>query len=458
MTEAIKSLILDLVPSDGSALGSQSLLAAIQSQAPEVSEADYKAARDRLIAEGLLGKRRGRGESVYRTDSVLPTGDDEDPPEGENDPDGAAEEFALAAGYTPANGAARRRVKAGVVHRRAAEPTQVLSYRFPNRRANNPEVGMVHPENDPDQSKTTWAYDPHIDPALQFDVGRSRIEALIDNALASGDTDRMRDALSELKRLQEPYLAWAGKAERTSFAVDAVSLHVHERIDPATILANVRKRLSPVGGLAEWPQQAELFAPPFESLPLRQALDFCRHEKNWSNRLISGDSLLVMNSLLQKESMAGRVQMIYIDPPYGIKYGSNFQPFTNKNDVKDGADADLTQEPEMIKAFRDILELGIHSYLAYLRDRLLLSKDLLSVSGSIFVQISEENLHLVRNLMQEIFEEDNFVSVVTIVKTSAQEADMLPNVCDFLVLFCKDKSNIKYNKLCLEKEDGDAGV
>jgi adenine-specific DNA-methyltransferase len=137
--------------------------------------------------------------------------------------------------------------------------------------------------------------------------------------------------------------------------------------------------------------------------PLREAIEFYRHAHGWSNRLIAGDSLLVMNSLLEKEGMAGKVQMISIDPPYGIKYGSNFQPFVNKRDVKDGKDEDLTSEPEQIRASRDTWELGIHSYLTYLRDRLLLARELLTESGSIFVQISDENVHHVRELMDEVF-------------------------------------------------------
>ncbi|OQX06021.1 MAG: hypothetical protein BWK73_32060, partial [Thiothrix lacustris] len=174
----------------------------------------------------------------------------------------------------------------------------------------------------------------------------------------------MREALAELKRMQSPFLNWAGKAERTSFAVDTVSLHVHERIDPLSILSALQKRvkknppspaLPPQGGQGAKKDftggrfQLGLFNAPFENLPLRDAVDFYHHDKGWSNRLVAGDSLLVMNSLLQKESMAGQVQMIYLDPP---KYGSNFQPFVNKRDVKDRKDEDLTQEPEMIKAFR----------------------------------------------------------------------------------------------------------
>jgi hypothetical protein len=174
---------------------------------------------------------------------------------------------------------------------------------------------------------------------------------------------------------------------------------VHERIDPKTVIEAVRRRNGAPASV-----QGSLFESAAENPPLREAIDFYQHAHAWSNRLIAGDSLLVMNSLLEKEGMAGKVQKVYIDPPYGIRYGSNFQPFVNKRDVKDGSDEDLTQEPEMIRAFRDTWELGIHSYLTYLRDRLLLARELLHESGSCFVQISDENLHLVRNLMDEVFD------------------------------------------------------
>jgi adenine-specific DNA-methyltransferase len=156
-----------------------------------------------------------------------------------------------------------------------------------------------------------------------------------------------------------------------------------------------------------------------ENPPLREAIDFYRHAHGWSNRLIAGDSLLVMNSLLEKEGMAGQVQMVYFDPPYGIEYRSNFQPFVNKRDVKDGRDEDLTQEPEMIRAFRDTWELGIHSYLTYLRDRLLLARELLNESGSCFVQIGPENLHHVRELMDDVFGVSNFRTLIAFKSTSA---------------------------------------
>ncbi|WP_242522971.1 DNA methyltransferase [Thiocystis minor] len=306
---------------------------------------------------------------------------------------------------------------------------------------------------------------------MQFDLGRARIETLIDEALASDDQDAMRAALEELRRASAPYLHWTGKAERTSFAVETVSLHVHERIDPMSILSALRKELTECrddslgksSGSGQrkrtdaW-RQPDLFAAPFENLPLRDAIDFYRHDKGWSNRLIAGDSLLVMNSLLQKEGMAGQVQMIYLDPPYGIKYGSNFQPFTNRRDVKDRQDQDLTQEPEMIKAFRDTWELGIHSYLTYLRDRLLLARELLAESGSVFVQISDENLHHVRELMDEVFGRENFICIVSFQTSGGKYSLTLPTTVDYLVWYGKCSVKLKYRQLFLPRQRGSASL
>jgi len=443
MSDSLRDLLLAHVPEDGSSIGNGALIARLRETLPALSDDAYQAAKDALVDEGIIGKGKGRGGSVY----LISESDDDDEDE---------DAFELTATEEPTPRTRRAAAKGKGAPRKSGEPAQVISYRHTDTRVNNPEVGMVHPENDPDQPKTVWAYDPHLDPALMFDSQRGRVEKLIDDALASNDAASMRDALEELRRLQEPYLNWAGKAERTSFEVDTVSLHVHERVDPATILANARKRLKGEKAGEVW-RQADLFAAPFENLPLRQALDFYHHEKGWSNRLIAGDSLLVMNSLLQKEAMAGRVQMIYIDPPYGIKYGSNFQPFTNKRDVKDGADADLTQEPEMIKAFRDTWELGIHSYLTYLRDRLWLAKDLLHESGSVFVQIGEENSHYARTLLDEVFGSANIVSQIVFSKTSSATSEFLAGTYDVILFYAKDKSQLKYRQPYIVKEIGGAG-
>jgi adenine-specific DNA-methyltransferase len=422
------------------------MMALLREQVSTLTDDDYAAARDALVDEGLLGRGKGRGGSIFRI-----TGDDED------DADDTEDDFELTA---PEESAPRpRKAKAAGTRstpRKSGEPVQVVSYRHGETRVNNPEVGMVHAGTDPDGAKTTWAYDPHLDPVLNFDSGRAGVERLIDDALASGDALAMKDALLELKRMQAPYLTWTGKAERTSFQVDTVSLHVHERVDPATILAAAARRLKGKDAPAQW-RQPDLFAAPFENLPLRQALDFYHHEKGWSNRLVSGDSLLVMNSLLTKESMGGKVQMIYIDPPYGIKYGSNFQPFTNKRDVKDRSDEDLTQEPEMIKAFRDTWELGIHSYLTYLRDRLVLARDLLHESGSVFVQIGEENCHVVRNVLDEIFGVENFVSQIIFSKTSGATSENLAGTYDIILFYAKDKPHLKFHQPYNLKEVGGVG-
>ena len=273
-------------------------------------------------------------------------------------------------------------------------------------RLNNPPVGLVDSNNDEDAGKKTYEYDPHLNPQLQ----------------------------------------WAGKAEGTSFEVPTVSLHVHERIDPRTIIEATKKRNG-----TEAPIQGSLFEQPDENPPLRTAVEFYQHRHNWSNRLIAGDSLLVMNSLLEKEAMGGKVQMVYIDPPYGISYGSNFQPFVDRRNVKDGRDEDLAQEPETIKAFRDTWELGIHSFLSYLRDRLLLIREMLSDTGSCFVQIGDENQHKVRSLLDEVFGEENFVSQINYRSMSPLGQKGLANIYDYVLWYAKDKGRMKFRPLFIER-------
>jgi adenine-specific DNA-methyltransferase len=187
----------------------------------------------------------------------------------------------------------------------------------------------------------------------------------------------------------------------------------------------------------------DLFSDPKRSV-VDQVLRAYEHRDKWVNRMVLGDSLVAMTSLLQYEGMGGQVQMIYIDPPYGVKFGSNFQPFVRKRDVKDGDDADLTREPEMVQAYRDTWELGLHSYLTYLRDRLLVARDLLTPSGSVFVQISDENLHHVRELMDEVFGSENLVAVITFAKTSGQRSNLLAQTADFILWYSRTIDGVKY--------------
>jgi len=270
-------------------------------------------------------------------------------------------------------------------------------------------VGLVTPESDKDLPAKNYSFDPHLDPQL----------------------------------------VWSGKVENSDFKVDTVSLHRHERIDPLTIIGKLLKKQD-----SEQQTLFPFFEKPENILPLRNAIEFYKHDQNWSNRLIAGDSLLVMNSLLEKEGMEGKVQMFYIDPPYGIKYGSNFQPFVNKQEVKDRNDDDLTSEPETLKAFRDTWELGIHSYLSYLRTRLFLARKLLSESGSCFIQISDENVHHVRELCDEIFGPENFCNLITFQKTGSISSSGLGTTVDYIVWYAKNKKNMKYRQLYLPRRQG----
>lgn len=270
----------------------------------------------------------------------------------------------------------------------------------------------------------------------------------------------------DFTRGRDPELYWLNKyqnddeeTERADLRVDIRSLYVHEDIQPEMLINRLyRLREEKSEGLRG---QTELFGSEDMRTvvedELERVAEYYRHDMNWKNRLIQGDSLLVMNSLLKREGMAGKVQCIYMDPPYGIKYGSNWQMRLNSRDVKD-SDENVSGEPEMIKAFRDTWELGIHSYLSYLRDRLVLARELLSQSGSVFVQISDENVHLVRNIMDEVFGSENFVSQIIYTKTSGFTANTIGNVADFIIWYAKDKEQVKIRKLYIDKEyDIDGG-
>ena len=301
----------------------------------------------------------------------------------------------------------------------AAKMRDVEAYTHDDKkRTNNPPVGMAQHDKAEERVKT-YQFDPHLDPTLQ----------------------------------------WAGKAEGMSFDVPTSSIHIHESIKPHSIIARVMKEYSDVeaGQVRGQMGLFEAETPAERMRRRRESIEFYQHGVNWTNRMIAGDSLVIMNSLLEKEGMAGQVQMVYIDPPYGIKYGSNFQPFVDKRDVKDKKDDDLSQEPEMIKAFRDTWELGIHSYLSYLRDRLLLARELLADSGSVFVQISDENVHHVRELCDELFGVENFVSQIFFQKTGGFNPKYLSNIGDHLIWYAKDKKQLKYRQLLLFKNKPDFG-
>ncbi len=336
----------------------------------------------------------------------------------------------------------------------AKRPRDASVYRHPEADSPlRPEVG-TQAQFKKRKPPVTYRYDSSLSPELDWDGqnhAREAGEALIREILDADSIEKAKDAAERLKALSKPFLNWAGKAERLSFDVPTLPLFVHERLSTKGIIETLKgHKLDPQMGF-------DLFGDPAHSIA-DQVLKAYEYRDKWVNRMILGDSLLVMNSLLHYEGLGGQVQMIYIDPPYGVRFGSNFQPFVRKRDVTHNDDEDMTREPEMVKAYRDTWELGLHSYLTYLRDRLLLARELLSPSGSVFVQISDENLHHVRELMDDIFGSVNFISMISFEKTTSFETATLSSVSDYLIWYARDRDTLKYRQLFAQKELGEEGA
>lgn len=249
----------------------------------------------------------------------------------------------------------------------------------------------------------------------------------------------------------DPQLVWKGKDEqdRADLEVPVVPVYIQEQISPKALIDDLRAT-----NTSQREAQLDLFSG-FSGLPFEERIEFYQHPMHWTNRLILGDSLLVMTSLAEKEGLKGKVQMIYVDPPYGIKFGSNWQVSTRKRDVKDGKVDDVTRQPEQVRAFRDTWELGIHSYLSYLRDRFTVARDLLTESGSIFVQIGDENVHLVRSVLDEVFGADNLCSEIVFRKSSSQSSSLIPSTFDYLLWYGRSREKTKYRQLHQLKNLGD---
>jgi adenine-specific DNA-methyltransferase len=339
-----------------------------------------------------------------------------------------------------------------------AERLSSSAYKHSHESVQRPDVG-VEAQFSNKKAPKIYRYDSSLAPELCWDENADRPLAewllnLVAEAAEKGEggvfaqpqiwegTQEKFSSLSQcaarLKSLTKPFLNWAGKAERQQISVPTLPLFVHERHSTQAILETLRAHKALGTNL-------DLFGDA--ELDVADKLDAYHHKGPWTNRLILGDSLQVMNSLLEYEGMGGQVQMIYFDPPYGVKFGSNFQPFVRKPDVTHGRDAEMIREPEMVKAYRDTWELGLHSYLAYLRDRLLLAKNLLSESGSVFVQISDKNVHHVREVLDGIFGAENFVSQISFQTTSGFDSKTLPTLGDFLLWYAKSKTELKCNKI-----------
>lgn len=333
--------------------------------------------------------------------------------------------------------------------RRRGKPKQTGSYSHPTADALlRPDVG-TQAQFRKKKPPVSYRYDSSLSPELEWDgqnPAREQGEALIRQILEAETLEEAQDAAVKLKALSRAFLNWAGKAERLSFDVPTLPLFIHERLSTKAIIETLKGHKRD-RQLTMFDLYGDREHPIHE-----QVLRAYEHRNGWVNRMILGDSLVVMNSLLEYEGLGGQVQMIYMDPPYGIKFGSNFQPFVRKRDVTHNDDEDMTREPEMVKAYRDTWELGLHSYLTYLRDRLLLARELLTGSGSIFVQISDENLHHVKEVMDEVFGADQFAGLISFVTTSSQTSSDIGSVTDYLLWYARDQTKMKYIQLYLPKD------
>jgi adenine-specific DNA-methyltransferase len=338
-------------------------------------------------------------------------------------------------------------------------------YRHANKAVQRPDAG-VQDQFQAKKPPKTYRYDSSLDPALSWDEQRERdlgewLLGLIVRASQEGErtvfaeaqewkgggvrVSSLADAARLLQQISKPFLNWAGKAERHQVQVPTAPLFVHERHSTKAVLDGIRHRKARG-------QTLDLFADA--GMDIHENLEAYEHKGPWQNRMILGDSLSVMNSLLEFEGMAGQVQMIYIDPPYGVQYGSNFQPFVRNRKVSVSSDEDMTREPEMVKAYRDTWELGLHSYLSYLRDRLLLTRDLLSETGSVFVQISDANLHHVREILDEVFGAKNFVACINYKTMMPLESGQIESVVDYICWYARDSTRMKYRNLYVHKRVG----
>ncbi len=344
-----------------------------------------------------------------------------------------------------AAGPARGAGESHVAKRKKKTKTRVEDYRHDEaKRKNNPPAKIAAEGVVPVIPKAKYYYNPRRPPVLRFDPdgGPDKLPELIAEARRRRLTEEEAKLLADALRNHQPWLEWTEKREqheRGFFEVDPVALHIHERISAQAILKAAKRQ----------DVQRSLFADPEQEY--YEAVQFYQHDIDWTNRLILGDSLQVMSSLARREDLAGKVQMIYIDPPYGIRFGSNFQPQVGKREIKDN-DADLTREAEMVKAYRDTWHLGVHSYLSYLRDRLFIARELLADTGSVFVQIGNENVHVVRCLLDDVFGTPNFVAIISVKKTSAKSGVLLQSVGDFLLWYARDIGQVKYRDIIVERE------
>jgi adenine-specific DNA-methyltransferase len=332
-------------------------------------------------------------------------------------------------------------------------PTAELASAAERMEEMDPVQPVRYPRPHPLSAGVVRERDEDLDPQIVWNGVRLRLtKAQIEQLQATGEIE-----------IGEAQLTWRGKDRQdwSDLVVNAPPLYIQEKVHPQAIVEDLVKRTREARAAEAEDEQPSLFKDHFADFngldDPEKRTEFYQHSQHWSNRMILGDSLQVMASLAEREGLRGKVQCIYFDPPYGIRFNSNWQVSTQSRDVKDGKQTDISREPEQVKAFRDTWKDGIHSYLTYLRDRLTVARDLLTESGSIFVQIGDENVHRVRALMDEVFGATNIVTLIPFAKTGGQTSDVLSSVCDYILWYAKDLELVKYRQLYFQKERGGTG-
>ena len=411
----LEAKLLALLPADGSTIGNGTA-----AKEMAVGEAVYEHVKASLLAKGVIAKGQGRGGSIRLAGPAKSELFDEKEVTAVN-PNAAA---------APRGG-------------RRAAPAEAPAVPFTQHRhadatrKNLPPAGGDAQQEVGQEQKIVYAFDPHRSPELRFNGQIGRLKDLLVKATQEKLSTEEAAEFAKLIESEQPWLEWAGKRENPNFSVDPVALHIHERVSAEAILRAIRRE----------DIQRDMFLT--SQLSPREAKAYYKHDEAWTNRLILGDSLQVMTSLAKRENLAGKVQMIYIDPPYGINYSSNWQNEVGKKEVKD-KDHDISREPEMIRAYRDTWNLGIHSYLDYLKQRMMAAHGLMADSGSIFVQISEQNVHRVRILMDEVFGAENFIAIMSYKSKKMPLGEtFIFTVNDYIIWYAKDrnKAQAKFNRL-----------
>lgn len=417
----LESRLLSIMPGDGSVVSD-----AQAGKSLAAGDSIYELVKKSLIKKGVIAKVIGKNAGIKRNAT----------------PKSSLFDEAEITSAKPADAAGSGRGGKSKKEKTAENTVPFTQHRHADAtRKNLPPAGGDAQQEVGREKKIVYKFDPHRSPELRFNGQIGRLKELLAKATVEKLSPTEAAEFAQLIESEQPWLEWAGKQENPTFSVDPVALHIHERVSAEAILRAIRRE----------DIQRDMFLS--DQLSPKEAKAYYKHDETWTNRLILGDSLQVMTSLAKRENLAGKVQMIYIDPPYGIKFSSNWQNDVGNRTVRD-KDEDLTREPEMIRAYRDTWNLGVHSYLMYLKQRLCLCHNLLRETGSIFVQISDENEHRVRLLLDEVFGADNFIAAIAVQKTGGLAQSYIPGTTDYLLFYAKDRSKLKYNKLFLEKNLG----